>query len=315
MTRGQDTRELRCWKAGCLALAVCLTLLASEGSPVSAQTLCADYRLENTLASTDGKAPALAPLGDNAFAREEVGGAVRPALRFPKGSGLAITPATAVVAGDAYTIIIEFRFDETESWRRIIDFRNATTDEGLYSKDGRLEFYSIAIGKEVVIKPNTWVQVMLTRNRFGKVVGYVDGKPQFAFTDTEKRALPDAANTLRFFRDDGDEQSAGAVARIRIYGGALTTARNVRRPSGHRAGPALVGMALAVQGELRFQQVAEGGLVAGRHALRLRHGSGGVGLGTRARPLGRPPTGDDRGEGTSGVCIPGGSIAHGWRDR
>jgi OOP family OmpA-OmpF porin len=101
----------------------------------------------------------------------------------------------------------------------------ATSDTGLYSYNGVLTFYSGINGRDVAVTPNTWAQVALTRDRGGNVAGYVNGVEQFRFADDEGDATISAADTVRFFQDDSavsGEQSAGAVARIRLYDRPLT---------------------------------------------------------------------------------------------
>ena len=115
-----------------------------------------------------------------------------------------------------------FRFNDVSSYKRIIDFKNGTSDRGLYNYSGKLHFYSSATGNTTAIAAGTYVQVVLTRDALKNVVGYLNGIQEFSFADTGDDALIDAANTLRFFKDDGGESSAGAVARIRLYDGALT---------------------------------------------------------------------------------------------
>ena len=67
------------------------------------------------------------------------------------------------------------------------------------------------------------MQVVLTRDGSGQVVGYVNGRPQFAFLDSGNDGVI-VGDTLRFFKDDGGEESAGAVARIRLFDTALSAA-------------------------------------------------------------------------------------------
>lgn len=190
-----------------------------------AQALKADYQFRNTLASSVGTAPPLENLGENTFGTETVNGQPRPVLRFPQGSGVVIPRAKGVIPADTYSLVILFRFVTTDGWRRLVDFKNATFDMGLYTKDGRLQFYNDAIGDEVVVQPGVFVQVMLTRDRQKNVCGYVNGRLQFTFVDAADQAVIGDANNLRFFRDDGDEHSAGAAARIRLYDGPLAVAR------------------------------------------------------------------------------------------
>jgi len=117
-----------------------------------------------------------------------------------------------------------FRFDEISGYRRIVDFKDPPVDNGLYGLDGFLNFFDSAIGASAVIPAATYVQVVLTRDGSGQVVGYVNGAQQFAFPDSGNDGVV-VGNTLRFFKDDGSsEESAGAVARIRLFDTALSAA-------------------------------------------------------------------------------------------
>lgn len=198
---------------------------AAAGVTPAEPGLRADYQFQNSLASSIGAPPPLANLGDgNVFQREMVGSAARTVLAFPTGNGLVLPAATTVVPRDTYTIVVYFRFEEVSGYRRIVDLKAATSDTGLYSYDGVLAFYSGINGEDVAVTPNTWVQVALTRDSGRNVVGYANGVEQFRFADDEESAVISAADTLRFFRDDNavsGEQSAGAVARIRLYDRAL----------------------------------------------------------------------------------------------
>nr|MDQ2730879.1 hypothetical protein [Armatimonadota bacterium] len=113
----------------CGALAGVLLLPGS----LSAQNLKADYRFDNTLASSVKGAPALVNLGENTFSTETVNGQPHPVLRFAEGNGLSLAPTTGVIPSDTYSIIVLFRFATTTGYRRIIDFKNATMDQGLYT--------------------------------------------------------------------------------------------------------------------------------------------------------------------------------------
>jgi uncharacterized repeat protein (TIGR01451 family) len=193
-------------------------------------TLTADYRFQNTLDSSTGSAPPLTNIGvgGNRFTSESVGGAPRSVLAFPRGSGVALPSTAGVIPNDAYSIAILFRFDETSGYRRIIDFKNGSSDTGLYNLSGTLNFFGATSGSSTPIQPNTYIQVVLTRDAAGNVVGYINGVQQFTFRDTSNLAV--IADSLRFFVDDtavGGEQSAGAVARIRLYNGALSASEVV----------------------------------------------------------------------------------------
>ena len=191
--------------------------------------LRADYQFQNTLASSVGDPAPLTQLGSGSgsFAQETIGGRQATVFRFPKGNGLAASTANRIPNG-VYTIVLLFRFESTASYRRILDFKQGTTDLGLYVSDGKLNFYNAAIAASVTIQPNQYVQVVLTRGANGVVAGYVNGAPQFSFTDSGKLGVISPANQLRLFQDNtpaGAEQSAGAVARLRLYDGALSAAQ------------------------------------------------------------------------------------------
>jgi YD repeat-containing protein len=181
-----------------------------------------DYQFQNTRASSTGNPPDVADLGTNAFASATVDGTSSTVLSFSQNNGLCLSPTTGVLANDAYTVVVLFSLAQTNGYRRIADFKNGTSEHGLYVESGHLYFYPASYATAVSISDNTYVQVVLTREANGVVTGYVNGTQQFQFTDTGGIASIGANNALRFFRDDGSEASAGSVARIRVYNGALT---------------------------------------------------------------------------------------------
>ncbi len=147
--------------------------------------------------------------------------------------------------GASYTITILFRFDDVNSWKRLIDFKNRTTDWGLYSYYGNLNFYNIITGSGSAIAAGNYVQVTLTRNAQGNVRGFVNGSPEIEFIDSGSEALPGPDNFLSFFQDDtvvANEHTSGAVARIRIWDGPLDPAAVAtldRLPGGAGAPPVI----------------------------------------------------------------------------
>jgi hypothetical protein len=179
----------------------------------------ADYQFQNALGSAVGGAPDLITLGGTNFASERIDGAPHTVLTFPEGGGLQLTPVTGVLSSDSYTIVILARLDTVSGYRRLVDFKNGTTDPGLYTYSGDLVMYGVdgANGSGAPIQANRYAQVVLTRDRNGTVTGYVDGVRQFQAQDTSGAGIVSSAGVLRFFRDDGSEHSGGAVARIRLY--------------------------------------------------------------------------------------------------
>ena len=187
----------------------------------------ADYRFENSLADSVGAATELSAIGAHAtgFIDEAVLGQTRPVLTFDRGSGLELTPASVVI-GSEYTIELVFRFDRLDGFAKIVDFNNATEDCGLYSLDGRMDFWPITAGfGAAVVEADSYAHVVLTRDATDNVVAYVNGARQLSFHDTGDIAVIDANDTLRLFSDDtvtANEDSGGAVSRIRLYDGPLS---------------------------------------------------------------------------------------------
>ncbi|MEP7269951.1 MAG: LamG-like jellyroll fold domain-containing protein [Acidobacteriota bacterium] len=201
----------------------------------------ADYRFQNTLNTSVGSAPALSNLGaGNAFVNATVDGANRTVVRFPLNSGLVLDPTSSVVSAQVYTIVVLFSLDEVSGFRRILDFKHGTVDDGLYVFDGKLAFFPRSDGLNTAIAANTYVQVVLTRDAGKNFTGYVNGVQVLSFVDTADLAVLDSFNQLRFFRDNesngpGDESSAGSVARIRLYDCAFSAAEVIgldRLPAG-----------------------------------------------------------------------------------
>ncbi len=232
-----------------LFLIFILSALLFFGAPHvthASANLVADYRFNGSHASSVGSAPDLADIGSNSFAADTVDSVSCNVLTFSQGNGLSLA-TNGLISSDTYSIVMLFRFDNTSSYRKLVDFKNGTEDYGLYNFSQKLRFYTDASGANVVFQDNTYAQVVLTRDGTTKqVTGYVDGAQEIQFTDTNDRALIDSSNTLRFLIDDtttgGVEASAGAVARIRIYDGVLSSGEvsALDRTHGDCNGPSVI---------------------------------------------------------------------------
>jgi len=208
-------------------VAVLATLLLGGCAPPGPR---ADYRFQNTLASSTGTGNNLLNIevngNANTFQTEQVDGSSRTVLRFPQDNGLALYGATNVVSSTVYTMAVLLRFDTVSGWRRVFDVKNGESDSGLYVVSGNLRFYPRAGGTSAPVVANSWVQVVLTRDSAKKVTGYVNGAQQFQFTDSLDEGVV-SENVLRWFRDNytggtTGEASSGSVARIRLWNRALS---------------------------------------------------------------------------------------------
>lgn len=188
--------------------------------------LVADYRFNNTNTSSVGSPPALVDIGTNSFAADTVDATSCNVLTFPSGNGLTLA-TNGVIASDSYSIVMLVRLDTVSSFRKLVDFTNGTSDDGLYDYSGELDLYPGNVGSNAVFQAGTYSQVVLTRDGTSdQVTGYVDGVQQIQFTDSSNYAVVDASNTMRFVIDDEStksEESGGAIARLRLYDGVLSS--------------------------------------------------------------------------------------------
>ncbi len=211
-------------------LVVTALVTALGAGSASAATLKADYQFQDSLASSVAGAPTLTDLtagnAPNAFVTDSVNGASRRVLAFPKGNGLAMSSLRSLLPSSSYSVVLHVRLAEVGGYRRYLDFTGGTSDRGFYNWNGTLRLFPVANGTPALITANTYKQVVFTRDGTGAVLGYADRTQALGpYDDSSTAAAAPTTDTLRFFKDDesvAGEHSAGAVARIRLYDGALT---------------------------------------------------------------------------------------------
>lgn len=180
----------------------------------------ADYLFQGSLESSLGRAPDLAGVGTGSGVFTVDANTGTTVLRFAGGRGLSLTPTTGIIRSSAYTIELLFRLDFVSEYRKVIDFKDGSDDSGVYVLDGCLTFFPREQNALTSIGADSYVQVVLTRDASDRVVGYVDGVRQFAFSDARGLAEVNAKKTLRFFVDDHTttgEHSSGAVSQVRLF--------------------------------------------------------------------------------------------------
>jgi len=147
------------------------------------------------------------------------------AYRFGPNQGLSVLNALPV---STYTLDVQFAFDVTGSYRKIIDFQNLANDQGLYALGSALDYFPLAMGPTGAVNDATLVRVTLSRDGATQLVsGYVDGVLQLSFTDSANVATFGASGQIgHFFIDDFStgqrEASSGFVDHIAIYDTALS---------------------------------------------------------------------------------------------
>ncbi|HWM54326.1 MAG TPA: hypothetical protein VNO20_02925 [Solirubrobacterales bacterium] len=216
---------------GIAGVLVAAAIVLGAGESAGAATLKANYQLQGNLASAVAGAPDLTNLGaGNRFAFETVDGVRRQVLRFPRGSGLALGTA-GLVDPRSYSVVLLFRLDDLERFRRILDFSNSTSDNGFYDYSGNAVIYG-SDGRPTrggIVFDESYAQVAFTSapaaDGSQRVVAYVNGAEVVAATASKDFDL--GPGTLRLFQDNtsgpaGGEESAGALACLLVYDGVLT---------------------------------------------------------------------------------------------
>jgi hypothetical protein len=189
-----------------------------------------EYRFEGNFAETNGAAPNLVQLGTGNFTTETICNSSRMCYNFDFNSGFYFDNLAAgnfVTNATGHTIELYMRFQNTSSWRRIVDYKNRTSDTGVYAYGGAFQFYNFATGGTGVFTPNNWVYVAVVReqDKTYKLYLATSPNPLASFVDNGGHGLPNAAGRISFFQDDlvvANEASAGSIALLRIHNRALT---------------------------------------------------------------------------------------------
>lgn len=218
-----------------------IALAIAPAAAPAAGTLKADYLLEGNHSSSCGSAPSLVDVGpgSNAFGTESVDGSPNGVLTFPAGNGVRLNTA-GLIPQNRYTVIMQFRLADAGSvsdrYRRLLAFDGPdppVSDSGFYVNIGSLDFYvkpSDNLEPTPTVGANQFVNVAITRDAAGVVNVYNNGALRFSYGDGGSNIGFLAGNSLEFFRDNLGEESAGAVARIRVYDDALSPAEILSPP-------------------------------------------------------------------------------------
>jgi hypothetical protein len=203
--------------------AAALSFLALGAQAVTPTHL---YTLDD---ATDANAgPSLVSLGGS-FGSSAFG---QSGYSFGADQGLSLTGAVDALV---YTIDFAVALDETSGYRRLVEFKDLASDNGLYNLDKSLNFYPIDTGPSGVFSPGQLARVTITRDGAGLFVGYVNGVQQFQFQDSGNLGeFSEPGQLAYFFRDDHavpGEASGGFVDYISIYDVAMTAAEVAALPN------------------------------------------------------------------------------------
>jgi Tol biopolymer transport system component len=192
-----------------------LFLLSLAAFAVAQPVLKADY--QGTIDSSVAGGPRLQDigLGGASTVSDRVDGYTRQVIDNPQGHGFSLN--TTGLIGSNYTVAILFRFGQVAGRYRVFDPSNGASDPcGIYVENNKLSFEPANVTN---IYGNTYIQVIISRNSDGVRRVFRDGWQTQVNNDT---CFGIVNNTMRFFLDDGAENTSARIARIQVWDGAMT---------------------------------------------------------------------------------------------
>jgi hypothetical protein len=184
------------------------------------------YDFENTLNEVTGVGPTLMVLGEEGEFKidtlDKINQSTKMVYQFGVNSGFQFSNTEADgFLGHSYTIELYMKFDELNSWKRVVDWKNRKSDYGAYIYYGRLNFYPYQTSAEVPVAPGEYTYYVITRDSASQeLLIYTDAEVKISLIDEDGDALLDEDQVLNFFHDDlvvPNEASSGAVAMLKIY--------------------------------------------------------------------------------------------------
>ena len=238
-----------------LGFLIVAAMVCVSASLVRAQTIAADYQVQDTLNSsvgTIGPLTVVGPLAGVTFASDTVNGNPQRVLQIgvnsvngtPAQVGVQ-TQTNSFIDSSNFSIVLLANFNLNTAdvvATKIFDFKNLSSDAGLYvnAASGTLAFIDgsgILQGTGgAALSSLTYAQIVLTRNSSTDLTTvYLNGTSAFSFTDNGGLAvLGDSSMSgnsfLTLFKDDGmglggsmlTESTQGNIARLRLYDGVLS---------------------------------------------------------------------------------------------
>lgn len=145
---------------------------------------------------------------------------------FNSQTGLALSNPALTNAG-TYSIAMYFSV-ANPSFGRLIEFKNLTSDNGVYLTNGNLSFFNLvsgAVSPFGPVGPAQLARVVVTRDAStNTMIGYLWENEVFRFDDTGGAGVF-SDNIMHFLQDDNlncCQSSNGLVARIMIWDSALS---------------------------------------------------------------------------------------------
>jgi hypothetical protein len=189
------------------------------------------YRFNGNFTESSGNGPTLTPLGTGQFAPDTLldFNLYQNVYHFDANCGFSFTDASNFISSGSYTIEVYFKLSNLSSWKRVIDFKDRTSDKGCYVYNGQMNFYNLVTSTGTApFQANEYSHYVITRDAATKkVILYGDGDKYVSFTDNSDDAVYGSNKKLNFFQDDlvvGNEAANGAIALLKIHNYTMDSA-------------------------------------------------------------------------------------------
>jgi hypothetical protein len=203
-----------------------LALTVGSAAPVAAATPTPTgvWNFNGNFKNSAGTALKMVGVNAPTFDTVTIGSKQEKVVVLANGQGTKIT-GIPLSGRKTYTIDVWLEFDVMQDtgkdYNRILSFGPNDTDDALYLYDGYPDLYSDneKYNENIVLAPNTWSHVRVTRNGTTKAMRvYINGTRAFTFMDTTN-LFTLRAGTVVFFLDESnaDENGVGSIAAVKVW--------------------------------------------------------------------------------------------------
>lgn len=182
------------------------------------------YYFNNDFTESSGNGPALTQICTGQFVTDSFPSlnTTRKVYHFDNNCGFSFNDVGGFLVSGNYTIELYFKMQDLGVWKRVVDFKDRSSDYGCYVFNGQMNFYNFVTSGAAPFQEDVFSHYVITRNAATKKVTlYGNGNQCASFIDSNDDAVYDITNKkLNFFQDDlvlGGEASEGSIAILKIH--------------------------------------------------------------------------------------------------
>jgi len=186
------------------------------------------YNFNGNLHESSGVGPDLISACSGVYTMTSLpGGVTKDVYSFGSGCGITFNDAANFLSSGSYTIEMLVELDTVQGYKKLIDYKHRSSDNGFYNQSGTVVLYPNFNADSVSLYDSQYEYVALSRDAAtGNMFIFVNNVNQGGYADTANDYVYDSVKTLIFFEDDSEtnhEQTSGNVAMIHISNYAMDT--------------------------------------------------------------------------------------------